>query len=100
MLIETTSGGAMIPLVFEPLLKATTSNPPSCAGNHYRLRHQEIKKGHFFPRVVLSRMCRCCSYEHAGSPKGCQASDLQLQQLTRRGRPLAGCPGRRLFGAT
>jgi hypothetical protein len=47
MLIETTSGGAMIPLVLEPLLKATTSNPPSWAGNHYRLRHQGIRKGDF-----------------------------------------------------
>jgi len=97
MLIETTSGGAMIPLVLEPLLKATTSHPPSCAGNPDRLRHQGIKEGDF-RTVVLTRMCRCCSHEHAGSPKGCQANDLQLQQLTRRGRPLAGWPGRRLFG--
>jgi hypothetical protein len=45
----------MIPLVLEPLSKATTSNPPSCAGNCCRLRHQSIKKGDF--RRVFSPRC-------------------------------------------
>jgi len=75
MSIQTAGGGAMIPLILEPLSKAATSYLPSCVRNHHRLRHQGFKKS-TIGRVVLPRMYGWSRYEHGGSPQGCEASDL------------------------